>query len=109
VFHHVAGTFQQTDSSHIAMALYVDGLLKNSGTFPGNLTNTWNETPLTIGASFSSGEFLVGKIDEVSIYNRVLSTSEIQGIYTAGGAGKCWIDPGLKVLITRPDPGSNVP
>ncbi|HOB98029.1 MAG TPA: PA14 domain-containing protein, partial [Verrucomicrobiota bacterium] len=30
-----------------------------------------------------------GLLDEVSIYSRVLSAAEIQGIYGAGGAGKC--------------------
>src|SRR2546425_64770 len=31
----------------------------------------------------------LGGLDEVSIYNRALSASEIQAIYNAGGAGKC--------------------
>src|SRR5260370_32279240 len=30
-----------------------------------------------------------GLIDEVEIYGRALSAAEIQGIVTAGGAGKC--------------------
>jgi len=31
----------------------------------------------------------LGGLDEVSIYNRALSASEVRSIYTAGGAGKC--------------------
>src|SRR2546430_335583 len=32
---------------------------------------------------------LKGNLDEVSLYNRALSASEIAGIYSAGSAGKC--------------------
>ena len=35
-----------------------------------------------------NGSFL-GAIDELSIYNRALSTAEIQTIYNANGSGKC--------------------
>ena len=35
-----------------------------------------------------NGSFF-GAIDEMSIYNRALSTAEIQTIFSAGGAGKC--------------------
>src|ERR1041384_755425 len=31
----------------------------------------------------------LGRIDELSIYNRSLLASEIQSIYDAGGSGKC--------------------
>jgi len=34
-------------------------------------------------------EWLTGDVDEVSIYSRALSRSEIAGIYAAGSAGKC--------------------
>jgi Concanavalin A-like lectin/glucanases superfamily len=44
--------------------------------------------PLTIGQAESLG-FMNGRLDEVTIYNRALSTSEIQGISDAGSAGKC--------------------
>ena len=32
---------------------------------------------------------MAGLIDEVGIYNRALSASEIQAIFNAGSAGKC--------------------
>jgi hypothetical protein len=38
-----------------------------------------------------AGDFR-GAIDEISIYNRALSTDEIRGIFNAGSAGKC---PGI--------------
>src|SRR5205807_1560464 len=33
--------------------------------------------------------FFSGAIDEISIYNRALSSNEITAIYAVGGAGKC--------------------
>jgi PKD repeat protein len=44
--------------------------------------------PLYIGARPTSTHFL-GNIDEPQVYNRALSASEIQAIYTAGNAGIC--------------------
>jgi hypothetical protein len=35
------------------------------------------------------GFFYQGSLDEVEVYNRALSASEIQAIYNAGSAGKC--------------------
>ena len=35
------------------------------------------------------GSFFTGTIEEVEIYNRGLSTTEIQPIFNAGTAGKC--------------------
>ena len=33
-----------------------------------------------------------GRIDELAVYNRALAAAEIQGIYNAGGSGKCVVD-----------------
>ena len=41
-----------------------------------------------------------GLLDEVAIYNRALSQTEIQGIYNAGSAGKCSAPPALLDLIS---------
>ena len=49
--------------------------------------------PLHIGAQVDpqTGWFYYSStmIDELAVYNRALSASEIQAIYTAGSAGKC--------------------
>jgi hypothetical protein len=44
--------------------------------------------PLTWGL-VEAGRYLDGLMDEVEIYNRALSASEIQAIFNAGSAGKC--------------------
>jgi hypothetical protein len=41
------------------------------------------------GAGNGGGEFLKGGLDEVEIFNRALSATEIQALYHAGSAGKC--------------------
>lgn len=53
----------------------------------------------TTKASFA--ETFDGLIDEVSVYNRALSASEIQAIFQAGSAGKCKCQEVLKVGKTR--------
>lgn len=94
-FHHFAGTYKQVNPAEVELKMYVDGLLVKTLVLPGNLGNTLNEAPVTIGASIDPAlypqgpEYFVGVIDEVEVYNRVLLSSEIQDIYNAGAAGKC--------------------
>ena len=63
------------------MYIYVDGVLQNSRT--GAYTNT-NNADIYIGAT-SGGGYYVGKIDDVRIYSRPLTLSEIQTLYHEGG------------------------
>jgi hypothetical protein len=78
VFHHVAGTY---DGS--VMRLYLDGVEIDSLTVSGTVGAG---TAVTLG---SAAEPLHGLLDEVEIYNRALSASEIQAIFNAGELGKC--------------------
>ena len=62
----------------------------------GALVSTWGSAvtipdangPLTIGAA-EGGGFFNGLIDDVRIYNRALSASEVLGIYNSGSTGMC--------------------
>jgi hypothetical protein len=68
-------------------AIYIDGVLKNSETNSGVIgvanTHGWR-----IGCSGSdiapNASFFTGSIDDVRIYNRALSASEVQELYTMG-------------------------
>jgi hypothetical protein len=53
--------------------------------------------PLTIGQV--DGFYMNGLLDEVSVYNRALGTSEIQAIYQAGSQGKCGLESGVSVSL----------
>ena len=90
VWYHVAGV---RGSNFIQ--LYVNGQLaaQTSVAFPQD----YGSLPLYFGSSGQSSwdRKLNGRLDEVSLYNRALSSNEIAGIYAAGAAGKC-----ERVIIT---------
>ncbi|MDD4872457.1 MAG: PKD domain-containing protein [Kiritimatiellae bacterium] len=72
---HLSGVF---DGS--VLSIYVDGVLKDSSSFPGGLKQT--TSPLNIGCDYNNpGSFFNGGIDEVRIYNRALSSNEINQLY----------------------------
>ena len=92
MFHHLAVTYQQQANQVIAN-LYIDGQCARAGmVFNGYLSNSLSaNVPLTIGAVDDLRQWpFTGVIDEVKIYNRVLSASEILGIYSAQASGVCW-------------------
>lgn len=88
-----ASTFPaDTDWHHVAVSksdnnvvLYLDGVAFSTERFIPDLFFT---SDLAIGSSLPDGSF-PGLIDEVEVYNRALSASEIQAIFNAGSAGKC--------------------
>jgi alpha-tubulin suppressor-like RCC1 family protein len=69
--------------------LYVNGQFGGQATvtFPQN----YGTNSLFFGTSGQSGwdRKLAGDLDEISLYNRALSSNEILAIYNAGSAGKC--------------------
>ena len=86
---HVAIVYQNHQPT-----LYVNGVLVRTG-----LVSTTASYPLTSLGEGGSGPALdygyyAGLLDEVSIYNRALSASEIATIYNAGSAGKCRLPRG---------------
>ncbi|HZL79849.1 MAG TPA: LamG-like jellyroll fold domain-containing protein [Candidatus Limnocylindrales bacterium] len=84
-WYHVAVTSGGTNS----ITLYLNGTNVASGSLP---FDTPAGSQLFIGgvsAPFNTRQ-MVGLIDEVSIYNRALTPAEIQSIYNAGSAGKCF-------------------
>jgi hypothetical protein len=91
-FHHVAVT-----KTNGVVVFYIDGV--SNGTPAYNSVFSFS-TPVAIGARgdnfFNS---FYGSIDEISIYSRALSQSEIQGIYNANLSGKCGIVP---TILTQP-------
>lgn len=83
-FYHLVGTYDGHD-----IKLYVNGVLER--TQPANFDIGYiNGKPLVIGGSGEPFNGRVrGLVDEVQIYNRVLSATEAQSIYETGTSGLC--------------------
>jgi len=88
-WHHCAIVARNGD---VDPTFYIDGvqqpvvLREGAGTL--NLYDSTN--PLQIGAQVGSPSyFSTALLDELSLYNRALSSNEIAAIYDAGSAGKC--------------------
>jgi hypothetical protein len=81
-WHHMALTFQSGGTA----IMYVDGQMQDSGTAP--TFSFGANDPLRFG-TMTDGFWtpLNGQLDEVQIFNRVLSATEVQSIYNAGSAG----------------------
>jgi len=75
------------DSSYVAQ-VYLDGQLQ--GSIAGAHGITYDGTQfLRLGRWGSGGRYFNGMLDEVDVYNRALSASEIATLYGAGAGGKC--------------------
>lgn len=87
-WHYIAVTVDRDHAQ--GLVLHVDGHSRsfNPTGRQGSLTNT---ASLLIGARHAGlgGGTFDGQIDELEIFDRALSASEIQDIYQAGAAGKC--------------------
>ncbi|HXO86348.1 MAG TPA: LamG-like jellyroll fold domain-containing protein [Gemmatimonadales bacterium] len=84
VFHHVAGSY---DGS--VMRLYLDGVEVGNQPVTGTVDRG-------SGGFFSSGdESLDGLLDEVHIFDRALTASEVRAIVGADAAGMCKKGPGV--------------
>jgi hypothetical protein len=93
-FHHLAAVYQQTTSTNVQIQTYIDGAPKATNALSGKLTGTFDNSPVTIAADNPTGDWFNGLIDEVTIYPRALSASQIQAIYNAGASGKCFDSDG---------------
>ncbi len=88
-WHLVAVTVDRDQSDGIRF--YVDGVEVGTRGDPTLHPNTLaNDSPLRIGSStLAVTNIFNGNIDEVEIFNRVVTAGEIASIYDAGAAGKC--------------------
>jgi hypothetical protein len=71
------------------LQIYLNGVLENS--VPVNLPQDYGDRPVFFGSSGESywDHKLKGLLDEVSIYNRALTSNEVSSLYAAAAAGKC--------------------
>ena len=85
VWYHVAGV---RGTNYVQ--LYVNGQVESTNSV--SFAQDYGTLPLYFGTSgqptYWDGK-LKGALDEVSLYNRALSSSEVAAIYAAGAGGKC--------------------
>jgi len=97
VWHHVAVTYDKASGQ---ARLFLDGALDAEvavGTIEPETSYDLFLGSRPAGDSAMSHD---GLLDEVSIYNRALTSDEIASIVTAGAAGKCFGNPLLAQLIS---------
>ncbi len=90
VWHHVAFSYDDPGGAATRTArLYLDGVLVATNATGGAIG--YDTRPVVIGADIENGLFQLGwrgLIDDITLYNRALSLTEIQSINNAGINGK---------------------
>ena len=93
-WHHIAATVTKNSGSHTTYAMYVDGSAVSQAFLGGHTVSEANHNAfdasgefLAIGATNDDGTpdtFVDGHMDEVAIFNKALSPSEVTAIYNSG-------------------------
>ena len=101
VFQHIALTWDKNSGN---ASIYINGVQMTNFNFGDISPQT--SFPVSIGKrtspnAYRGGDTYNGKVDELSIYSRALSASEIQAIYAAGAGGKC-LGPNPPTITTQP-------
>jgi chitodextrinase len=88
VWHHLAVVLDKSQNAANEVNVYVDGVLQTAQAqaYSSANTNNFGTNPLYLMARGGSQEFSAGVIDDFRVYNRALSASEIQQLYTLGTA-----------------------
>jgi hypothetical protein len=87
VWHHLAIIYDKTQPGTAQTALYIDGVLQTPISNFNNTaqnTNSFGNNPLYLFSRAGSQFFNGGQMDNLRIYNRALSATEIQQLYQAG-------------------------
>ena len=75
----VTATYSSSNSN---LSLYINGTFDTSGSYTGTIYNS--VVTMNIGARNTPSSFLTGTLDDVRIYSRALTASEILQLYSAG-------------------------
>ena len=91
-WHHVAASLCRTNSS--VGFLWVDGQIQyfDTAPFAGSLSVSKDLAVGGPSTSLGSGASFRGKIDEVELFCRCLTTNEMRALWFAGAKGKCKVD-----------------
>lgn len=88
IWYHLAATLRQISHTQVEMSLYLDGELRRSKVLPGRLADALSADPLLLGTLNAVDTGFDGLLDEVELYRRVLTATEIAEIHAMNAAGK---------------------
>jgi hypothetical protein len=78
-WHHVAVTFSNDGTPEISdLQFYVDGVAVSQSAITNDVINTIAGSNVLIGRDLQGGAWLRGKLDEVRLYSRALTATEIK-------------------------------
>jgi hypothetical protein len=93
---HIAATYDGSNTVE-GLHVYKNGVLDDGVTLGSGGLGTIDYTGVDFLIGTREGQestfVMDGEIDEVQVFNRDLSASEIQAIYNAGSAGICKTNP----------------
>ena len=78
LWHHVSGTWDNSGN----VKIYLDGTLKDTTAISGTFTGSFSTA--SIGNNADGGGFWKGNIDEVTIFNKELDSTEVTSLYNDG-------------------------
>jgi uncharacterized repeat protein (TIGR03803 family) len=78
-----------------------------NGAFVDSINTNWTLPRGTIGYDLARGnkKQLKGLLDEISLYNRMLTPTEIQALFVAGSSGKCSVANLTNIASNGSSPG----
>jgi hypothetical protein len=91
-WHHIVAIAENIESTSVRLTIYFDGVSVDTKTLTGNMANWITEdTSFAIGqmiyeGAVRAGEYFEGSLDNVCLFDKALSASEIGFLYN-GGAG----------------------
>ena len=84
VWHHLAVVYDMSQAAANEVNLYIDGVLQTALTQDYNSNNTGNfgNHPLYLYSRAGSAFFAGGQMDDLQLYSRALSASEVKQVYS---------------------------
>jgi RHS repeat-associated protein len=92
---HVAVTYDRTSGQ---ANMYINGALLDTQNVGTNLLSTAGD--FYLGQVPGSSGYFSGQLDEISLFNRPLTSAEIQSIFNAGSTGKCVTPPNQPPFVS---------
>ena len=79
VWHHLVAVYDKSQPASAEIQLYIDGAVQNAASAPGlgDNTNNFGAFQFFVLARGGTAEFNAGKVDELAIWSRALTPSEV--------------------------------